>query len=605
MLRRSRGPAHQEPRRAATLRGFRMSGAETRRCCWVVDHMAPRRVDSFRSARSRLPDSLGCRRGPVRASESVLVMNLIASIEAYLNTPGNAASPRRFYLDEPIPEVVWPDPRDPRRTGPGFDENGRAWLIECVRGQREATSKEMAQVAFHRLHRAEDLFLEQLRLDLPDSFKPAPTADEKLPKKEYASLTKKEAGRTQYISLLETAYQAVIRIDVDEPERLADLQDLGMPPNLLGLNAGADPSHRGRFQAWWILDVPVSMANGKSVTLLRSVQAMLKAATGADKSGSGDVNRNPWYRDGAYSWHLLHRRGWKLYELKDRLVQVMADRLQLEDLVADDDAAAIQHGDDGSHVAGAFSGPRILSTAQREAQRAGRHVGEGHFRPWRVRPDGSLLRNCSLFMQVSEVARKARIRDGVVDEMDLLEILEELNGLIEEDWPSRDGLRAPELRDISRKVSRYWNRNFDPNWGGRCAFYTEEGRRLGTETMKQRGEETRLKVIDLLRSRLTNREISERIDRGVRRVQQIVRALRDEAAQIGISLDALLDLSSRADEDEGRISEQSFRTPSTSSSDRPSETLPMSLSASSSITSAPEKPSRRRTRRRRRLVSRS
>lgn len=515
----------------------------------------------------------------------------------------DTASQRRFYLDEPVPEVQWPDPRDPRRTGPGFDEDGRAWLIECVRGQREATSKEMAQVAFHRLHRAEDLFLEQLRLDFPDSFKPASTADEKLPKKEYASLTKKEAGRTQYISLLETAYQAVIRIDVDEPERLADLQDLGMPPNLLGINAGADPSHHGRFQAWWILDVPVSMANGRAVALLRSVQAMLKAATGADKSGTGDVNRNPWYRDGAYSWHLLHRRGWKLYELKDRLVQVMADRLRLEDLVADDDAAAIQHGDDGSHVAGIFSGPRILSAAQREAQRAGRYVGEGNFRPWRVRPDGSLLRNCSLFMQISEVARKARIRDGAVDEMDLLDVLHELNGLIEEDWPSMDGLRAPELRDLSRKVARYWNERFDPNWGGACAFYTEEGRRLGTERMKMRGDETRRKVMELLRSRLTNREIAEQVGRGVRRVQQIVKELRDEASQIGLSLEALLlGLASRSNEEGSEGSEtrnRNFVPPATSSSDHPSEPSHMSLSASKSSTWTSEKPSRRRPRRRR------
>lgn len=511
----------------------------------------------------------------------------------------DTASQRRFYLDEPVPEVQWPDPRDPRRTGPGFDEDGRAWLIECVRGQREATSKEMAQVAFHRLHRAEDRYLEQLRLDFPDSFKPAPTADEKLPKKEYAALTEGTAGRTQYISLLETAYQAVIRIDVDEPERLADLQDLGMPPNLLGLNAGADPSHRGRFQAWWILDVPVSMANGRAVALLRSVQAMLKAATGADKSGTGDVNRNPWYRDGAYSWHLLHRRRWTLDEMKDLLADYLADALHLDDLLeADTEPVGVQHGDDGSHVAGSYMGPRVLSSAQREAQRAGRHVGEGHFRPWRVGAFGQLLRNCSLFMQVSEVARKIRIRDGIVDERQLLEILEELNGLIEEDWPSRDGLRAPELRDISRKVARYWNEKFDPNWNGRCAFYTEEGRRLGTETMKARGEETRSRVIELLRSRLTSREIAERIDRTVRRVQQIVKALRDEAAQIGISLDALLDLASRSNE-EGRTPEQSFRTPPSSSPDHPSEPSHMSLSASKSSTWTSEKPSRRRSGRRR------
>lgn len=341
------------------------------------------------------------------------------------------------------------------------------------------------------------------------------------------------------------------------------------------------------------------------MTLLRSVQAMLREATGADKSGTSEVNRNRWYRDGAYSWHLLHRRGWTLYEMKDLLVQYLADRLQLEELIdADTDPSAGQHGDDGSHVAGVFSGPRVLSASQRADQQDGRYVGEGHFRPWRVRPDGSLLRNCSLFMQISEVARKWRIHDGFVDEMELFEILEELNGLIEEDW-HQDGLDASELKGLSKKVARYWNRHFDPNWNGRCAFYTEEGRRLGTETMKAQGEETRRKVIELLRSRLTIREISERIDRGVRRVQQIVKALRNEATQMGVSLeDLLLDLTSRATPTpEPRNS--LFAPRPSSSSDRPSESLLMSLSTSTSSTSASEKPSRRRSRRRRRLVSRS
>lgn len=518
------------------------------------------------------------------------------------------AGRRHYYLDEPIPEVQWPDSLDPRRTGPNFDEDGRGWLIELMRGQRKAGSKKKAQVAFHRLHRAEDVFLEQLRLDFPDGFKPAPTADdEKLPKKEFARLTKDTAGRTQYISLLETSYQRVVRVDVDDPKCIEDLKDLGMPPNLLGLNDGPDPSHRGRFQSWWVLDVPVSMSNGRAVALLRSVQAMLKAATGADKSGTGDVNRNPWYRDGAYSWHLLHRRTWTLDEMKDLLVQYLAKELRLEDLIDDDDAAAVQHGDDGSHVAGVFSGPRILSADQRKAQSEGRYVGEGHFRPWRVRPDGSLLRNCSLFMQISEVARKTRIRDGVVDQMELLEILHELNELIEEDWPSVDGLRAPELRDISRKVARYWNEKFDPNWNGRCAFYTEEGRRLGTETMKARGEETRSKVIKLLRLRCTTREIAEQVGRGVRRVQQIVKALRDEAARMELSLeDLLLERSLGSNETGGGESRnRHFAPAAASSSDRPSESLHTSLNASSSSTSAPEKPSRSRTRRRRRLVSRS
>lgn len=495
--------------------------------------------------------------------------------------------------------MQWPDPLDPRQTGPGFDAAGQRWLIKRVKGQRQGSKP--VKVAYHRLHRAEDVFLEQLRADFPDGFKP--TADEeKRPRKEIDDLTKGKAGSTQYISLLETSYQAVIRIDVDDPERIEDLKALGMPPNLLGLNAGADPSHRGRFQAWWILDLPVSMANGKAATLLRSVQAMLREATGADKSGTGDVNRNPWYRDGAYSWHLLHRRGWTLHEMKDLLVRHLADRLQLEELIDDnDDAAAVQHGDDGSHVAGIFSGPRILSSAQREAQRAGRHVGEGHFRPWRVGAFGQLLRNCSLFMQVSEVARKIRIRDGIVDQMELLEILHELNELIEDDWHI-EGLPVRELIDISKKVARYWNERFDPNWGGRCAFYTEGGRRLGTETMKTQGDETRCRIAKLLRLRCTNREISERIGRTIRRVQQIVKEFRDEATQKGLSLETLLDRTSRTDPLIPRNPGTAF---SLEQSDRSSESLHTSVSASSSSTSAPETSSRRRSRRRKRLVSRS
>lgn len=490
----------------------------------------------------------------------------------------------RYYSNELVPEVTWPDPQDPRRTGPGFEVDDQIWLLERIQGQRDDQSR-ASRVALFRLGRDEEL---------PDG---------KGAQRKNLTPTRENVAAYPYISLLESSYQAVIRVDVDEAERIEDLKDLAIPPNAIGFNAGPDPSHRGRFQAWWVLDIPVSMANPKATALLSSVQSMLKLATGADKSGTGDVNRCPWFDQGEYSWHLLHRRTWKLHELQDRLTTYLADAMHLDDLLNEGDQVG-QHGDDGARVTGVYTGPRILNAAQREKQRQGRHVGEGRFRPWRVDLDGRLLRNCSAFLMVSEVARKTRVREGRVDRADLMEVLHEINELIEEDWPGRDGLPASELRDIARKVDKYWNKRFDPRYQGGCAFYTEEGRRLGSEALRRKGDETRRQVARWARLSCNTKEIAERVGIVQRRVQQILSEFRRAATQGGVSFRSFLDGMARR-KSESNISSETRNRDFVLLWDDPSEVLPdpsdsSSELSSSSASSIEDTPKRRKRRRRRR-----
>lgn len=446
------------------------------------------------------------------------------------HAPGGARLPAS------LPSTIeWPEQYAPERTGPGFPRRKKAALIQHLRpGDRPV---HVATVTFH-----------------PDE-----TGENQRATAEYKTvvLNLDNVRDAPYITFLEDRFVALIRLDVDTQSAYNDLRDFACPPNLAGFNITTDPFHRGRYQLFWLLQIPVSMNNDAAVSYLKALQKTLVRALTGDKSASGDVVRNPWYGGPApeYFWHWLHDRTWELKDLQKACAEYGVELPKRGWFIQDTLPIEVDHDalirrDDTSSVAGEYYGPRVLSCEQRRRLEQSEPVKEmPHYRPWRVGiGTRRLLRNCSAFLMVSERAAARRRAGHMLDEDWTMRVLDEINELIEDDWGSHgySGLPESELRTIARSVTTYWNEHFDPNYAG-GSWFTDEARRKGgqnnakradfedrqkrgTEAMKLQGKTTREKVRLLSLEGLTAKEIAQRINKSDRCVQGHLKALREAPA---------------------------------------------------------------------------
>ena len=413
------------------------------------------------------------------------------------------------FLDDAHPVVTYPDPRDPRNTGPGFPAEKQQLFLERHLPNTDKKSKQKAALFYL----------------LPgDDGEPRSEG-----RKRIELMTLENLAPAPYLQLFEYKFQASLRVDVDDVAVLDDLKDMGCPPNLIGFNAGADPSHRGRFQAWWFFRWPVSLENPKSAYKLDLLKRYIVSALGADKSGTRDVVRNPVCADDSeYVWHWLHDRLWTMDE-------IMAACGRASDLVQQWIEGDVQVGvvpsslrrrrGDGTAVAGEYLGPRVLSRSQRKRMDCGNPIMEDpYYRPWRVREGTEYLyRNCSLFMMVSEKARQRRRAGHPIVEHDwVMGHLLELNELIIEDWGTKGFEPLPDssLRSIARSVSRYWTEQYDPT-------FDSEARQKGTATLKAQGDETRRRVQELYDQGKSSRDIADELQISRQHVNRIKRELRE------------------------------------------------------------------------------
>lgn len=461
MLRRSRGPAHQEPRRAATFRGFRMSGAETRRCGWVVDHMAPRRVDSTRSARSAYRSLLGCRRGPVRASESVLVMNLIASTEARPKIPAYSAIDAHFPIGEDIFAKL---PRvERRRIEPLLKRSlGAAWHVQLFSmldyeregGEvRKGLTEEQKQLLWdHMGWGAETRTVAQAASrDRNGEVRRGRDGRIRWERLRYHGVTRENIGEYRKLRMAGPRYSAILAVESDDPESLKELKRFFGAPNLVAIRnstevkEGGRISRPGQWHAIWLLRNPVPHRNldgseTKALTKLRAVQKTITHLTGGDPGFTRGVMRSPFHDDQDYDWYWLHGQRYGLNDLAEGCqrsgysvyrARYLPSRGQTEGCSSEQQTLPIE-------------GQRHAVPKQSEQAWIARIAEEGWAFP----------RNHEIFGRLSRQATAWRHRGRSVQWPALMEHAEHLNAVLAEHSP-KGSLTQQELKTIVSSVFRW------------------------------------------------------------------------------------------------------------------------------------------------------
>lgn len=394
-------------------------------------------------------------------------MTLVASTEAYLNTPAYSAIDAHFPIESgedlfaELPRV------ERRRIEPLLKRSlGAAWHVQMFSmldyereggDVRKGLTEEQKQLLWdHMGWGAETRTVAQAASrDRNGEVRRGRDGRIRWERLRYHGVTRENIGEYRKLRMAGPRYSAILAVESDDPESLKELKRFFGAPNLVAIRnseerkQGGKMSRPGQWHAIWLLRNPVPHQNPdgsetNALTLYRAVQKTITHLTGGDPSFTRGVMRSPFHDDPDYDWYWLHGQRYGLNDLAEGCQRSGYSVHRARYLPSRGQTEEPREREVAGQQALPFEGQRHAVPKQSEQAWIARIAEEGWAFP----------RNYEIFGRLSRQATAWRHRGRSVQWPDLMEHAEHLNACIAEHSP-KGPMTQRELKGIVSSVFRW------------------------------------------------------------------------------------------------------------------------------------------------------